>query len=125
MVSPGWEGLPVRPAVAEVPLPPGVGPSLVLVRAARGRGVQSPVPRRAHQGQRGGPVDQLLQHLLAGDGQSSSLGGRGVSVALDGLRVGAPEDGREQAGAQRGEIWKQEPVMTMTHGEEGEEGDNN
>ena len=65
-------------------------------------------------------MDQLLQHLLTGDGQSSSLGGRGVSVALDGLRVGAPEDGGEQAGAQRGEIWKQEPVMTMTHGEEGD-----
>ena len=49
-------------------------------------------------------MDEVLQHLLAGDRQSSSLGRRGVSVALDGLRVGAPEDGREQGGAQRGEI---------------------
>ena len=49
-------------------------------------------------------MDELLQHLLAGDRQSSSLGCRGVSVALDGLRVGAPEDRREKAGAQRGEI---------------------
>ena len=62
----------------------------------------------------------MLQHLLAGHRQSSSLGCRGVSVALDGLRVGAPEDGREQGGAQRGEIWKQDPVMTQ-----GEEGGNN
>ena len=66
--------------------------------------MQPAVPRRGHQGQGGGSVDELLQHLLAGNRQSSSLGCRGVSVALDGLRVGAPEDGREEAGAEGGEI---------------------
>ena len=66
--------------------------------------MESSVPGRAHQGERGGTVDQVLQHLLAGHRQSSSLRGRSVSVALDGLRVGAPEDGRQEAGAQRGEI---------------------
>ena len=66
--------------------------------------METSVPRRAHQGEGGGAVDEVLQHLLAGDRQSSSLGRRGVSVALDGLRVGAPEDRREKAGAQGGEI---------------------
>ena len=66
--------------------------------------MQTTVPRGGYQGQGGGSVDQVLQHLLTGDGQSSSLGGRGVPVALDGLRVGAPEDRRQKAGAQRGEI---------------------
>ena len=103
VVGPGREGLTISPAVAEVPLPPGVGPGLVLPALGRG-GVQSSVPGGAHQGEGGGAVDEVLQHLLTGHRQSSSLGCRGVSVALDGLRVGAPEDGREQGGAQRGEI---------------------
>jgi hypothetical protein len=66
--------------------------------------MQASVPGRGDQGQRGGSVDELLQHLLAGDREASSLGCRRVAVALDGLRVGAPEDGREEGGAQRGEI---------------------
>ena len=75
----------------------------MLLTLGRG-GMQTSVSRRADQRERGGSMDELLQHLLTGDRQSSSLGCRGVSVALDGLRVGAPEDGREKAGAQRGEI---------------------
>ena len=65
--------------------------------------VTAPVPGRAHQGQGRGPVDQVLQHLLAGDRQSSSLGGRSVSVS-----VRVAEDGGQEAGAQRREIWKNE-----------------
>ena len=65
--------------------------------------VTAPVPGRAHQGQGRGPVDQVLQHLLAGDRQSSSLGGRSVSVS-----VRVAEDGGQEAGAQSREIWKNE-----------------
>jgi len=61
--------------------------------------VTAPVPGRAHQGQGRGPVDQVLQHLLAGDRQSSSLGGRSVSVS-----VRVAEDGGQEAGAQSREI---------------------
>ena len=69
----------------------------------------SSLPGGGHQGQGRGPVDQLLQHLLAGHWQSSSLGGGTVPVPL------GPEDGREEAGAQRGEICN--IVLVLVFGE--------
>ena len=47
-------------------------------------------------------MDELLQHLLTGDGESSSLGDGTLVllVALDGLGVGVAKDGREKTGAE-------------------------
>lgn len=96
----------MRPSIAQVPLSPcertGVG---VVTRgggevggAAPTVGVSSVIPGRVER-ERGGPVDELLQHLLARYGQSSSLGD-GLRVGLDGLVVGVAEDGRQETGSQ-------------------------
>ena len=96
----GW--LSVVPAVTQVALSPRVWPRVLIMWLMRGGGVgvsspeegvtpHVPVPGGG-EGDGGGPVHQLLQHLLAGHGEAPALGGRAVPLALDGLGVGVAED---------------------------------
>ena len=97
--------VPGLPPVAVVPLSPvmavmvvtmsrGAGDAVMEVTMARGPGEPS------NRGQRRGAVHQLLQHLRRGHGKPPPLSGRALRLALDALRVGAPEDRGEETGAE-------------------------
>ena len=96
----------IAPSIAQVSLSPSEWSRVLIVTLVGGGGKVggdtmgvATVPRRVER-ERGGAVDQLLQHLLARHGQSPSLG-HGLRVGLDGLRVGVAEDGRQNTGSQR------------------------
>lgn len=101
----------VVPPIAQVSLSPGEWTRVLVVASVWGGaevggeagGVVATVTGGV-KGEGGGTVDQLLQHLLARHRQSSSLGNGSSEVSrvgLDGLRVGAPEDGRQNTGSER------------------------
>ena len=101
----------VVPPIAQVSLSPGEWSGVLVVASVWGGaevggeagGVVATVTGGV-EGEGRGTVDQLLQHLLARHRQSSSLGNGSSEVSrvgLDGLRVGAPEDGRQNTGSQR------------------------
>ena len=74
---------------------------MMLVTMTRGPGVMPATDMGlCHQGQGRGAVHQLLQHLRRGHGKPPPLGGRALRLALDALRVGAPEDRGEETGAE-------------------------